>query len=600
MGLRIVSLFVLAILLITLATPITYSLTIPSKVEKVRVLVYINPRLFRDYFVSSLNARIIYKVSIAPVIILEMPSNLVDALAQVEGVVSFSLDQEVRVFSDTIPWGIDYINAPDVWDTTKGYVDVNNDGDSEIEVAVIDTGVDTDHPDLASNIKWCIATLDQTLTNNCEDGNGHGTHVIGTIAALLNGEGVVGAAPEVEIYAIKALNDQGSGTYSDIVMAIDQAIKGPDGVVDSDGDGVIVGDPDDDAAEVISMSLGGSSGTTELHEVIQSAYNWGITIVAAAGNEGASSPSYPAAYPEVIAVGAIDSSENVPWWSNRNPEVAAPGVDILSTYKDGGYETLSGTSMATPHVSATVALMQAARLANGLDLLPPGTEDDTSDSTIRGILHTTAKDLGASGYDSLYGYGAIQADAAVNKALGATQPPEQPPEQPTMVELLSNTGFDEGPDGWYFYKGDYIDEAYWYSTKLGRDGVIGIMGDIPSWQWWVDDYAYIGQDISVPSNANGDGTITVEFYPTSSGPDVNLVVIIYDRSSDTTVWSKEVDVTMDQWGRVQITVPSDVIASIRGGDYLFLVGMHTSAFTLWWSDSAAMYFDSVSFQVPTS
>lgn len=202
-------------------------------------------------------------------------------------------------------------------------MDVNGDGDGEIEVAIIDTGIDKDHPDLASNIKWGISVLHGKIGNNFVDRNRHGTHVAGTIAALDNDIGVVGVAPSVELYIIKALDNGGKGSWSDLVIAIDQAVKGPDGVIDSDGDGVVVGDPDDDAPEVISMSLGGSSAPPELHDVITAAYNYGVVIVAAAGNEGAPTPSYPAAYPEVIAVGAIDSSGNVPSWSNRQPEVAA-------------------------------------------------------------------------------------------------------------------------------------------------------------------------------------------------------------------------------------------------------------------------------------
>lgn len=296
-------------------------------------------------------------------------------------------------------------------------MDLNGDGDSEIEVAIIDSGVDQDHPDLYSNVKWGVAVKNGGISSRYNDQNGHGTHVTGTIAALNNDIGVVGVAPDVEVYMVKALGAGGTGTWSDLIIAIDLAVKGPDGVIDADGDGVIVGDPEDDAPEVISMSLGGYSPPPELHDIIIAAYNWNITIVAAAGNEGASQPSYPAAYPEVIAVGAINSTEYVPEWSNRNPEVTAPGVDILSTYPDDTYKVLSGTSMATPHVSATVALIQAARLAYNLDPLPPGTELDMSTSTIRGILHGTAKDLGEPGYDQDYGYGAINAYEAVKTSI---------------------------------------------------------------------------------------------------------------------------------------------------------------------------------------
>ncbi len=391
---------------------------------------------FDDRLLQGIGGIIVYKAELAPVVIVRVPSYItLNYIQELPGVLHVSHDGLVKAApappgrgkpgstqpSQVTPWGVDYVNAPLVWSSfgVTGYVDLNGDGDSEIEVAIIDSGVDQDHPDLYANIKWGIAVQNGRISSRYNDLNGHGTHVTGTVAALNNDIGVVGVAPDVEVYMVKALGASGSGTWSDLIIAIDLAVKGPDGVIDADGDGVIVGDPDDDAPEVISMSLGGSSPPTELHDIIIAAYNWNITIVAAAGNEGADIPSYPAAYPEVIAVGAINSTEGVPWWSNRNPEVTAPGVDILSTYPDDTYETLSGTSMATPHVSATVALMQAARLANNLDPLPPGTENDTDTSTIRGILHVTAKDLGSTGYDPDYGYGTIDAYEAVRTAIGA-------------------------------------------------------------------------------------------------------------------------------------------------------------------------------------
>ena len=407
----------------------------------VTVITTIDKNHFNPHVVEALKGKIIYTADLAPIAIIQLPEAAVSHLKNIDGVLHVSNDAEIHALStgnigvmapppgkgkpgkgqpaQQLPWGVDYIDAEKVWPLgLTGFVDVNGDGDSEIEVAVIDTGIDTDHPDLASNIKWGVAVSHGRISNNYNDKNGHGTHVSGTIAALDNNIGVVGVAPSVEIYMIKALGNSGSGTWSDLIIAIDLAVKGPDGVIDSDGDGVIVGDPEDDAPEVISMSLGGGSPPPELHDMIIQAYNYGITIVAAAGNEGASQPSYPAAYPEVIAVGAIDSNGNVPSWSNRLPEVSAPGVDILSTYPDDTYNTLSGTSMATPHVAGTVALMQAARLANGLPLLPPGTENDTGTSTVRGILHTTSTDMGTSGYDELYGYGVINAYQAVLTATG--------------------------------------------------------------------------------------------------------------------------------------------------------------------------------------
>jgi subtilisin family serine protease len=365
---------------------------------------------------------VVYIADSFPVAVVRVPVGATGHIAHLKGVKHVSQDGVMSLMGkpssqppQSIPWGVQRIGAPNVWGTTSGWVDVNGDGNSEIEVAIFDTGIDTDHPDLVGNIKWGVSVLNGRISTKYNDLNGHGTHVSGTIAALNNNIGVVGVAPKVEIYMLRVLGASGSGSWSDLVIAIDLAIKGPDGVIDKDGDGKIVGDPDDDAPEVFSMSLGGSSAPEELHTAIQTAYNWGITIVAAAGNDGASSPSYPAAYPEVIAVGAIDSSNNVPSWSNRKPEVAAPGVDILSTYPDNTYATLSGTSMATPHVSATVALIQAARLAKGLPPLPPGTFNDSSTSTVRGLLHVTAEDLGSAGYDDLYGYGVVRVDKALEK-----------------------------------------------------------------------------------------------------------------------------------------------------------------------------------------
>lgn len=391
---------------------------------EVTVIATVDHDVFDKTVVDKLGGRIVYTAELASVIVVKLPPHAVKEFEKANGVKHVSLDSFVHTLApppgkgkpskeqppQEIPWGIDRVNAIEAWSISTGWADVNDDEDSEIEVAIIDTGVDKDHPDLDKNIKWCITVRSgKIFEGSCRDGNGHGTHVTGTAAAEDNEIGVVGVAPNVEIYAIKALNNGGFGTWSDLIIAIDLAIKGPDGIIDTDGDGKVAGDPDDDSVEVISMSLGGESPPEELHEIIIAAYKYNVTLVAAAGNEGAESPIYPAAYDEVIAVGAIDSNDQVPSWSNRNPELTAPGVDILSTYPDDTYETLSGTSMATPHVSGAIALIQAARLANGKTLLQP--------DNIRSILRTTADDLGVEGYDSLYGYGVIRVDLAVEEAL---------------------------------------------------------------------------------------------------------------------------------------------------------------------------------------
>jgi subtilisin family serine protease len=406
--------------LLLLAYPLAVLLRAES--EPVTLLLTIDRGEFDPASVQRIGGEVVYIADSFPVAVVRVPAGAAAHVGQLKGVkhvgqdgVVRSLGKPVKQPPQTIPWGVERVGAPTAWSITRGWVDLNGDGDSEVEVAVFDTGVDVDHPDLAANIKWGVSVLNGRISSKYNDLNGHGTHVTGTITALDNSIGVVGVAPKVEVYMLRVLGASGMGSWSDLVIAIDLAIKGPDGVVDKDGDGKIVGDPDDDAPEVFSMSLGGSNPPEELHIAIQTAYNWGIVIVAAAGNEGAPSPSYPAAYPEVIAVGAIDSSGNVPDWSNRKPELTAPGVDILSTYPDDTYKTLSGTSMATPHVSAAVALIQAARLAKGLPPLPPGTFSDMTTSTVRGLLHLTADDLGSAGYDDLYGYGVVRVDKALEK-----------------------------------------------------------------------------------------------------------------------------------------------------------------------------------------
>ncbi len=279
------------------------------------------------------------------------------------------------------PWGIERVFNGNYYGdqyTTK------------VQVAILDTGIDLDHPDLQPNIKWAV---DATGGNSADDKNGHGTHVAGTIGAIRDNNGVVGMYANVEIYAIKVLGNGGSGSWDDLIYGLDLAMKGPDGVVGTEDD-----------ADVVSMSLGASSDPgTAVHNKIIELYNAGITLVAAAGNDGDGDPTttemgYPAAYPEVIAVAATDKDDTLASFSNSGDYIdfAAPGVSVYSTYKGGGYDTLSGTSMATPHVSGLVALY----LAMG------GTRDP---SAVYDWLKANALDLGPAGFDTGYGWGLIQA-----------------------------------------------------------------------------------------------------------------------------------------------------------------------------------------------
>ena len=232
-----------------------------------------------------------------------------------------------------VPWGINAISAQSAFAFNKGAGAV---------VCVVDTGIDKDHPDLMDNIiggENFVVKKGRVNASAWDDDNNHGTHVSGTIAALDNSIGVVGVAPEASLFGVKVLNSRGSGYNSDVAEGVRSCIR--------------------NNANVISMSLGSSSGTTILHEAIQDAAAAGIIIVAAAGNDYGAPVGYPAAYPEVIAVSAVDSSNNLASFSNIGPEIdfTAPGVDILSTVKGGSYSSFNGTSMATPHVSGDAALL---------------------------------------------------------------------------------------------------------------------------------------------------------------------------------------------------------------------------------------------------
>ena len=364
-----------------------------------------------------------------------IPTVLLGFLEKQPWVKAIEYDHEFTVLQDTLDWGVDKINAEVVWGGSENAVDVASGryaGDG-VKVAVIDTGIDYTHPDLDNNYYGGYDFVNDD--SDPKDDNGHGTHVAGIIAAEDNGVGVIGVAPHAQLYAVKVLNSQGSGTYSDIVAGIDWAI--------------------DNNMDIISMSLGGSSGDTALQDALQRAYDAGIVIVAASGNDYANSISYPAKYDTVIAVGATDSSDNRAAFSNYGPEleVVAPGVDIYSTYLGGGYETLSGTSMATPMVSGVVALM----LSKNPNLTP---------AEVRQILHDTALDLGASGWDQYYGYGRVQADAAVNAVSGGGGGDTTPPSKVTglTVTTVSSTqldlSWDPVPDSDLSYYKIYRDGVY--------------------------------------------------------------------------------------------------------------------------------------------
>ena len=315
----------------------------------------------------------------------KLPEQAIDKIKKNPRVAYVEMDGEVHALDIELnnSWGVKRIGAGTVHADNKG---------TGVKVAIIDTGIDYTHSDLDANYRGGYDYVNNDKVPM--DDNGHGTHCAGIVAAEDNGEGVVGVAPEAHLYAVKVLDSSGSGFLSDVIAGIQWSRN--------------------NGMQVISMSLGADTDSPSLHDACDAADAAGIVVVAAAGNDGTppgkgDNVDYPGAYSSVIAVAATGSNDERPRWSSTGPavELAAPGVSINSTYP-GGYATISGTSMACPHVSGTAALVIAS-------------DSSLSNDEVRLRLRETADDLGATGKDNQYGYGLVDADEAASPT--GNQPP---------------------------------------------------------------------------------------------------------------------------------------------------------------------------------
>jgi thermitase len=284
-------------------------------------------------------------------------------------------------------YGMNKIQAPAGWDLLGlGSFPLTG----GVKVGIVDTGITQNHEDLVGKTADCggvnnfgislgviILGSDPTIVNGkCADDNGHGTHVAGTIAAVANnGKGVAGVAFNSPLTICKALNGSGSGTLQMVANCIAWTNQ--------------------HGAKIISMSLGGS-GSATLQAAVTNATNNGSLLIAAAGNSGDSTVSYPAGYPEVVSVAATDANDQKASFSsfNSDVEVAAPGVNITSTWNNGAYNTISGTSMATPHASGVAALIAGRNPTGG-------------PAAWRAKLDASVDDLGAPGRDPQFGFGRV-------------------------------------------------------------------------------------------------------------------------------------------------------------------------------------------------
>lgn len=295
--------------------------------------------------------------------------------------------------TDEMDWGHSNMKVPSAWKTATG---------KGVKVAVLDTGADHDHRDLVDQI---LDSKDFTNSRSgANDVHGHGTHTAGTVAAARNETGLVGVAPDAKLLIGKVLSDRGSGSNFGITQGIDWAVE--------------------QGADVISMSLGGPSPDEWTHEAIKRAVARGVIVVCSAGNSGPreDSDGWPARYPESVSVAASDSNNLIARFSSRGSSViiAAPGVNVRSCYPGDRYATMSGTSMACPHVAGAAALYVEWARANGVK---PSADD------FKARLAKAAQDLAPPGRDTASGYGLLLAP-------GLFDAPKQPPVDPKLPERI--------------------------------------------------------------------------------------------------------------------------------------------------------------------
>ena len=382
-----------------------------SNTTSVIILFHSRPTDAEINIIRSQGASIKYQYSIINGIAARVPSNVMGMIRNLTFVKSVELDYKVEmVLDESVP----QINVDDVWNeglTGRG-----------IDIAVLDTGIHDEHP--ALNVEKEVDFTGE----GTDDLNGHGTHVAGIIAST--DSTYKGVAYGADLFNVKVLNQTGSGYASDVIAGIDWSVE--------------------NGAEVISMSLGATvdpcDGTDPLSQAVDEAVNKGVVVVASAGNNGpdAGTITSPGCAKNAITVGAVDDNDNVPSWSSRGPtddgrvkpDILAPGVSIVSTWKDNSFKSLSGTSMSTPFVAGIAALL----LEKKPSLTP---------SQIKDVLKSTAVDLGLD--ENTQGSGRVDAYAAylyVNNITneGTQEEENETEEEPSMPwEEWKNKSKEHGP-----------------------------------------------------------------------------------------------------------------------------------------------------------
>ncbi len=361
----------------------------PSEKVSVIILFHEKPAPADISAIRSDGASVKYQYEIINAVAAQVPAQAADRIARRPFVRLVEPDYEVKLVLDK---SARQIRADEVW--SVGVTGRN------VDVAVIDTGIHDEHPDLAVEKE-----IDYT-GEGTDDMHGHGTHVAGIIAS--RDSIYMGIAHGSNLFNVKVLNKDGSGYGSDVIKGIEWAV--------------------DNGAEIISMSLGARvdpcDGTDALSQAVDKAVSRGVVAISAAGNSGPDPGTItsPGCSKNGIAIGAVDDNDNVPSWSSRGPtgdgrakpDIVAPGAGIISTWKDGTFRSLSGTSMSAPHVSGVAALL--------LETDPSLNPDD-----VKNILRASAVDLGLD--QNTQGAGRVDAYEAYIFAANVTKEPKNETEE---------------------------------------------------------------------------------------------------------------------------------------------------------------------------
>ncbi|WP_276300033.1 S8 family serine peptidase [Halorussus lipolyticus] len=392
----------------------------------------------------------------------KMPAKAAQGLQNNPNIRYVEKNGKVHAHAQTLPWGIDRVDA----DVAHS----NGDTGSGADIAILDTGIDKDHPDLKANLG---NGKDFSGKGTWNDGDGHGTHCAGIANAVNNTEGVVGVSTEATLHAGKVLGDDGSGSFSDVAAGIEwTANKGYD---------------------VASLSLGASSGTSTLRDAVDYAYNNGVLVVSSAGNSGPCSDcvGYPAAYSNAMAISSTDEDDGLSSFSSTGSEIelAAPGGSVYSTYAGGGYNTLSGTSMSCPHVSGAGAQLMATGMSN---------------TEARSALKNNAEDIGLGTNEQGAGLLDVEAALAGDGGGGGGGTGDTAP----AVDSLSATSASNG--GWARF------DVSWSVSDAD--------GDLASVDLELVQSTTVDSTTTSVSGSNGSGSARLEEKKGSGTYDVTLTV----------------------------------------------------------------------------